>query len=83
MLSIASEVIGDGPMTDKTGRAIVQQVVAGVETNYAIQAKPSDDEEDESFDAAEDRDALFPVVEEDSAPIETEEEEEEQEGQEA
>jgi hypothetical protein len=45
--SMDSEDIGDGPKTDKLGKAIVQQVVAGIETRYAIQAQPKVDEEEE------------------------------------
>ena len=38
-----SRPIGDGPKTDKYGRAIVQSYVGGVETQYAIKAEPADD----------------------------------------
>ncbi len=32
--------VGEGPEVDRQGSAIVQQVVAGVETQYAIRAEP-------------------------------------------
>ena len=31
--------IGDGPVTNKLGRAVVQMLVSGVETEYAIQVE--------------------------------------------
>lgn len=40
-----SRPVGDGPMGDQTGRAIVQQLVSGVETQYAIRAEPVDEPE--------------------------------------
>merc|ERR1711971_790367 len=42
-----SEPIGDGPVTNKLGRAVVQMLVSGVETEYAIQASPMIDEQEE------------------------------------
>lgn len=36
--------IGNGPVMNKMGRAIVQMLVSGVETQYAIQAQPMDEE---------------------------------------
>jgi len=40
-----SEPVGDGPVTDRQeGRAIVQTVVDGVETAYAIEAKEEEEE---------------------------------------
>ena len=38
--NMESEPIGSGPVANReTGKAIVQQLVSGVETQYAIQAK--------------------------------------------
>ena len=37
--------IGNGPVMNKLGRAIVQMLVSGVETEYAIQAQPMEIEE--------------------------------------
>ena len=39
--------IGDGPVQNKLGRAIVQMLVSGVETEYAIQAQPLTEETEE------------------------------------
>jgi len=46
-----SEPIGDGPVTNKLGRAVVQMLVSGVETEYAIQASPMIDELQEEISA--------------------------------
>ncbi len=35
--------VGEGPRADEGGTALVQQVVAGVETQYAIRAKQGDE----------------------------------------
>jgi len=43
--------IGDGPVTNKLGRAVVQMLVSGVETEYAIQASPMIDELQEEISA--------------------------------
>ena len=38
--SMESEPIGNGPIANReSGKAVVQQLVSGVETQYAIQAK--------------------------------------------
>ena len=37
--------IGDGPVQDKFGKAVVETLVGGVETQYAIQAQPVEEEE--------------------------------------
>ena len=37
--------IGNGPVQNKLGKAIVQMLVSGVETEYAIQAQPLTEEE--------------------------------------
>ena len=38
--------IGNGPVTNKLGRAIVQMFVSGVNTEYAIQAEPMIEEQE-------------------------------------
>ena len=54
--------IGDGPVQNKLGRAIVQMLVSGVETEYAIQAQPLTEETEEiSLDYQESQSA--PAVE--------------------
>ena len=57
--------IGDGPIRNPEGKAVVQTLVSGVETQYAIQAQPTDieREEEEEEEAAEERDD--PIVRED------------------
>ena len=45
--------IGDGPMVDKYGRAIVQTYVGGVETQYAIKAEPIDPEDNAAADGVD------------------------------
>merc|ERR1739844_323703 len=43
---MTSEAIGNGPVTNKLGRAIVQMFVSGINTEYAIQAEPMIDDEE-------------------------------------
>lgn len=37
--------IGNGPQKSKVGRAVVHSLVSGVETQYAIQAQPMEEDE--------------------------------------
>ena len=41
-----SQPIGNGPVMNKKGQAIVQMLVSGVETEYAIQAQPIEEIEE-------------------------------------
>lgn len=43
--NMLAEPIGEGPEENKMGRAIVQSLISGVETQYAIQAKAVEDPE--------------------------------------
>ena len=36
--------IGNGPVQDKYGKAVVETLVGGIETQYAIQAQPVEDD---------------------------------------
>ena len=45
--------IGDGPVQNKLGKAIVQMLVSGVETEYAIQAQPLTEESEEEISGFE------------------------------
>ena len=56
-IDIVFQPIGDGPIMNKMGRAIVQMLVSGVETEYAIQAQPVDHSEE--FDGKLDIEAPF------------------------
>ena len=39
ILNFNLQPIGNGPVTNKLGRAVVQMLVSGVETEYAIQVE--------------------------------------------
>ena len=45
MVSVDKTPIGTGPVQDKYGKAVVETLVGGVETQYAIQAQPVTEEE--------------------------------------
>ena len=51
--NIETEPIGDGPQPKKFGTAMVQQVVSGVQTKYAIQAQPADNADSDGVEGRE------------------------------
>ena len=55
--------IGDGPVQNKLGRAIVQMLVSGVETEYAIQAQPLTETETEEISLDYQESQSAPAVE--------------------
>ena len=46
-MGVEKTPIGTGPIQDKYGKAVVETLVGGVETQYAIQAQPVEEEDPE------------------------------------